>query len=185
MAGLGAIDPGELDVRCSPPYGAHPLLYEAVDDVLGPRFRQGPNGEPADKRRDDYLLGAALFIDVPADERDKTRMYFAASMIAQAPNRDVNTQLAPVNNYRAMFDEEAVEESNEFDTKIDVVEEAFREIEREIEGRLEEADADRSEVVTETLDGVRSGQSFFARWGNAREELKDQARDQGRGKYGF
>ena len=132
IAGLGSLDPDELDLRCTSSYGAHPILYEAVKDVLGPRFRQGPNGEPADTRRDDYLLGTALFIDAPAEEQDKTRVYFAASMIAEASNRDVLSQTAPLNNYAAMFDSDAVEATDEFDLVINVVVEAFGQIEEEI-----------------------------------------------------
>lgn len=181
--GFGDIATGNL--RISPPYGAHPVLYDAVDEIIGRRFRQGPNGEPAKKRRDDYLLGAALFMDTPASEGRKTRVYFAASMIARAPNRDIDTQSAVVNNYTSIIPDGAIEDSDEYDSEIELIADAFQKIESVIKGDIADADVSEADVVEETLDGVRKGQSFFERWGSAREELRDEARGSGRGKHGL
>lgn len=158
--GLRALAPDAL--RLTPPFRAHPLLYDAVEDVLGVKFRKGKNGCQANKRRDDVLLGAALFIDAPDEGRDKTLVYFVSSMIAMAENREVDSPLEPISNYRAAIDD-AGEDRNECGSKVDGVESAFSAIEDEIERRLAESDVNKSEVVFETLDGVRNGQSFHSR----------------------
>jgi hypothetical protein len=179
--GLGALNPD--DSRYSPPYGAHQILFDAVDEVVGPNFRRGPNGEQAEKRRDDYLLGTALFLDIPDDEGPKTGVYFAASMIAEAPNRDVQTQTAIVNNYTSIVPSGSVEESDEYESEIGIIAEAFNAIEKEAEDRIAGSETTESEIVAETLDGVRSGKSFFARWGNARQAIKEDVRNHGKGKF--
>jgi len=179
--GLGSLSPD--DTRYSQPYGAHQKLFDAVEEVVGPNFRRGPNGEQAEKRRDDYLLGAALFIDMPDSEEPKTGVYFAASMIAEAPNRNVQTQTAIVNNYTSIVPSGAIEENDEYESEIDIIAEAFNVIEREVDNRISNSEITKSEVVAETLDGVRSGRSFFARWGNARQSIKDNSRNHGSGKF--
>jgi hypothetical protein len=175
------------DDRYSPPFGAHPILYDAVDEVAGPMFRRGPNGEDAEQRRDDYLLGVALFMDVPSSERSKARLYFAASMIAEAPNRDVNTQSAPLNNLTSIVQEEEDGRysfnGETYDFKVGVIAAAFELIEGKIEKKIRGTDVTKSEVVEETLEGVRSGQSFFERWGDARQEMRDDARERGQGNF--
>ena len=171
------------DTSFTPPYGAHQIVFDAVDEVTGGRFQRGPNGEQAEKRRDDYLLGAALFIDVPDTESAKTGVYFAANMIAEAPNRDIHTQTAVINNYTSIVPEEVVGEDAEFTTEIGVVADVFELIEEEVEKRITDLEVSKSEVVSDTLQGVRSGQSFFTRWGSARKDDRDSAREHGRGKF--
>ncbi|WP_158057979.1 hypothetical protein [Halorussus halophilus] len=181
---MGLSDLISENLRIDPPFGSHPVLYRAVDAVIGPDFRKGPNNEPAEQRRDDYLLGTALFLDTPKDEKKKTRVYFAADMIAQAQNRDVDTQTAVVNNYTSIISEDDVEDS-QYDTKIGIVAHQFYNIESKIEDQIQSNVMDRSEIVEETLEGVRDGQSFLVRWGDARQEFRDDARNHGQGKYRF
>jgi hypothetical protein len=122
-------------------------------------------------------------MDTPASENKKTRVYFAASMIARAPNRDVDTQSAVINNYTCIVPDAAVEDSGQ--SAIDLIAGAFQEIESVIEEAIADSDTSKADVVEETLDGVRDGQSFFERWGSAREEVRDEARGTGRGKHGL
>lgn len=180
MGGLVNLD--QIDLRIAPPYGAHEILYEVVEETTEGRFREGPNGETANIRRDDTLLGLALFMDVPAEEGKKTRLYFAASMITEAPNREVKTQQAPLANMKASFEKvREGEDGNEIDELADLL----GRCETTIKERIQDTETNRSDIIEETLHGVRRGQSFMVRWGDAREEVKSQTRNQGKGKFGF
>lgn len=176
MPGLGDIDE---NLRIEPPHGAHEFVYQSIDDATAGKFRTSSHGKRPKKRRGDYLLGLALFADVPKTESCKTRMYFAADMVAKG--RDVRPSTV-VNNYRAIVPESCVEKNDRFDAQVDVVAWIFSEAKKELEKKLAGSETTRSEVIETTLTGVRDGKSYFARWGNAREGLKDAARNP-RGKF--
>jgi len=106
-------------------------------------------------------------------------------MIARAPNRDIYTQSAVINNYTSIIPDGAIEDSDEYDSEIELIADAFQKVESVIRDDITDTDASDSDVVEETLDGVREGQSFFERWGSAREELRDVARGSGHGKHGL